>query len=607
MNREEQERKDECDDEDELKSISSESSGEGIPISFSTKGHTRYECQLYDVAEVEASLRALKNSESIEAIIKESNYGYEFKSNLEMNVGLMIAVWFRHLEFAARLLRDGADANSTDTKQRSALHYACIKASGPMTRLLLHFKANPNVWDEQHNITPLHYAAISGSADCINLLIRSGAQVNAGIEKQSALHYAVQKNAIKCVNILLQYGANPNTPQINVESPLHIAAEMGYVECMKALLTRGANVNCLAGTKRNAPLHLAAEDDFVECVKLLLDNGANVNMKNSDQQTPLHIACLSQNVETLELLIKYNADVNAVYRDGRTALHASIVKEAYSWDCTKILLDCKVDVNKADNFGYSPLHLAALNEFSSCALMLIEYGADITARTNGGISALSFIVRRAPEVIPKYLSKLDSSIKVNENEIGDVDCEIKLDFRCLVPNYEKGETELLMNFIEVGQKRILKHALVESFLYLKWKRIRKYFLFSLFYHALFVLLFTIYALGIFVNHCPPDCDSEDDVYTEGVKSTRYVILFLNCVLLGKEFFQAAHGFLTYIRSWENWLQWSIIFGVFACCVKKIKFFFFLKYNSIIFLFSFHIIELSKMLIRSITGNIMWPE
>ena len=55
-----------------------------------------------------------------------------------------------------------------------------------------------------------------------------------------------------------------------------------------------------------------------------------------------------------------------------------------------------------------------------------------------GISALSFIVRRTPEVIPKFLAKFDSSIKVNEHEIGDVDCEIKLDFRLLVPSNERG-------------------------------------------------------------------------------------------------------------------------------------------------------------------------
>jgi ankyrin repeat protein len=567
LNREEQLRQDECGDEEDRKSISSESSGEGIPISFTTKSQGRDDCKLWDLTELEASLRSLPCAEAIELVVKANDYHYEFQNILELNAGLMFSVWHRKLEFAARLLRLNADPNTADNKGRSALHYACITGCGPMTRLLLHYKSKPNLWDNQYTVTPLHYAALAGSPDCINLLMRNGAQPNAGIEKRSALHYAVQKNAVRCVHLLLNNGSNPNPPQIFVETPLHIAAEMGFVECLKALLDAGADVTSQMGNKRNTALHLAAEDDFSDCVKLLLEAGANVNARNLDDQTPLHVACLSQSIETVELLIKHGADVAATYRDGRTALHASIVKETSSWDCTRVLLEHKVDVNRADHFGYTPLHIAALNEFSSCAFMLIEFGADITARTNGGVSALSFIVRRTPEVIPKYLAKFDTSIRVNEHEIGDVDCEIKLDFRCLVPNYERGETELLMAFIETGQKRILKHPLAETFLFLKWRRIRKYFLISLFYHALYVLLFTIYSLGVFVHHCKDLTNCHEEAYVRTIGTIGYVVLFLNVMMMGKEIFQAMHGFWIYVRYWENCLQWTIIIGVFLCTVS----------------------------------------
>lgn len=218
-------------------------------------------------------------------------------------------------------------------------------------------------------------------------------------------------------------------------------------------------------------------------------------------------------------------------------------------------------------------------------IVIEEHGADITARTGGGITALSFIVRRTPEVIPKFLAKFDSSIKVNEHEIGDVDCEIKLDFRLLVPNTERGETELLLSFIEVGKKRILKHPLCETFLFLKWRRIRKFFLFSLFYHAIYVLLFTIYILGVYERDClnqsridntknengPDEMIADDDELEECnvpkyIPPVGYLVIFLNFVLLSKEFFQMGHGFASYIRYWENWVQWCIIFGVFLCTV-----------------------------------------
>lgn len=112
---------------------------------------------------------------------------------------------------------------------------------------------------------------------------------------------------------------------------------------------------------------------------------------------------------------------------------------------------------------------------------------------------------------------------------------------------ERGETELLLAFIEVGQKRVLKHPLCETFLFLKWRRIRKFFLFSLFYHAIYVLLFTIYILGVYVN----DCKEIDTVPNENgtsqvnilcmgpfyIANIGYTILFLNTLLLAKEIFQ----------------------------------------------------------------------
>jgi hypothetical protein len=123
-----------------------------------------------------------------------------------------------------------------------------------------------------------------------------------------------------------------------------------------------------------------------------------------------------------------------------------------------------------------------------------------------------------------------------------------------------------MAFIETGQKRILKHPLAETFLFLKWRRIRKYFLISLFYHALYVLLFTIYSLGVFVHHCKDLTNCHEETYVRTIGTIGYVVLFLNVMMMGKEIFQAMHGFWIYVRYWENCLQWTIIIGVFLCTV-----------------------------------------
>ncbi|XP_055615460.1 transient receptor potential channel pyrexia [Toxorhynchites rutilus septentrionalis] len=552
-------------------SISSESDVAGVEISSPNQpiddlfcnGRERQD-EIWAYSEIESTLRELPDAERIGEMlaslipVKDLPVDYSY----ELNSTLLLVIWASKHDWIPQVLaRAGCDVNTCDQGGRTALHLACYIGDFRAAETLLQHGAKAHIWDKERKATPLHCASSSGSVECIALLLAKGADINAGIEKHSPLHYAVLRNSKQCVEFLLMNGANPNTPQVYTQTPLHVASANGYVDCMDLLLKYGADARSQYGQKKITALHLAASENYLECVKLLIAAGADIDAQNRDQQTPLHLACLSQCHETVTYLISQNADVHAVYRDGRTALHASIVKESRFWDCTLSLLKAKVDVNRADHFGYTPLHIAALNEFSSCVFLLIEYGADITARTNGGVSALSFIIRRTPEIIPKYIDKLDTAISVNSiHEIGDVDCEIRLDFRLLVPNNDRGETELLLAFIEVGQRRILQHPLCETFLLLKWRRIRKFFLFSLFYHGLFVMLFTAYVLGVYVKDCRLHaCKTASHIPIVG-----YIVLFLNMILMTKEIFQMMHGFIGYIRYWENWLQWSIVVGIFLC-------------------------------------------
>lgn len=64
-------------------------------------------------------------------------------------------------------------------------------------------------------------------------------------------------------------------------------------------------------------------------------------------------------------------------------------------------------------------------------------------------------MRRVPDVIPRYLEKLDDAVHVSEHELGDVDCELTVDFRPLVACLSRGEAELLLAFIEVNILKLL--------------------------------------------------------------------------------------------------------------------------------------------------------
>lgn len=71
------------------------------------------------------------------------------------------------------------------------------------------------------------------------------------------------------------------------------------------------------------------------------------------------------------MLIRKGASTRAQDIDGRTPLHSALGRASRSSDCVKILLKASANVNQPDLFGYTPMHLAALNEFSSCVCLLL--------------------------------------------------------------------------------------------------------------------------------------------------------------------------------------------------------------------------------------------
>ncbi|XP_024938932.1 uncharacterized protein LOC107265737 [Cephus cinctus] len=474
------------------------------------------------------------------------------------NTCLLVSCWLRHLELVKALLERGAHINCRDGDGRTPLHLAACSGSVKIVEELLKYGADPAEWDFNKKCTALHCAAAAGDVASVKVLLKSGADVNAGLSGKSPLHYAVMNNSGECVQALLEAGACPNNPQVYTETPLHVAASLGSTTCVKLLLSHGADVRVQLGQAKSTPLHLAAEEGNMECTKLLLEAGAQADAKNSKGQTAMHLAALAQSAETLEVLIKVGANVNAEDSDGRAPLHAAVAKSLRGSELVRMLIQAGAFVNKPDKFGYTALHIAALNESSQLVILLLSKGADVTARTKGGVSALSFIVRRTPDALAIFVGKLDQSISLHDHELGDVDCELRLDFRPLVPG-GRGETDLMLCLVEVGQRHVLQHPLCESFLYLKWLRIRKFFLFSLIFHSIFVAMFTAYVCIMFLGY---------QISLNGIFF--WPVLVFTCILACKELFQLAHGIRTYAKRWENWLQWGVILASGAILIQPIR-------------------------------------
>ena len=284
--------------------------------------------------------------------------------------------------------------------------------------------------------TALMKAAENGHDTCLDVLIKSGANVNASDpifeHRNTALARAVNKGHDKCVELLLEAKANVET-EYGCDPVLMLAATKGYARCVDLLIKSGADVNlvfrwfspfteaakygndrCLdvlikAGsdhiniTTRYGSLALgfAASRGHPKCLKSIL--GAPVNQiddkaepeKEKKQKTineALILAAGSGHGTCITTLVEAGADVNYSSSVTETPLINAIAYD--SLECVKLLIDVGADVNIRNNRRESPLSSAANTQSLKCLQMLLKGGALVNMTNNNGQNAVQYLVQR---------------------------------------------------------------------------------------------------------------------------------------------------------------------------------------------------------------------
>lgn len=247
----------------------------------------------------------------------------------------------------------------------------------------------------------LFMATVAGSAEGIRTAVARGAHVNIRDSSRStALIRATYLGRLEAVSAFLEQRADIEEADDDGRTALHVAAGQGFPKIVELLLAHHANIDT-ADIYKDTPLGLVAD---ARTAQILLRAGADANA--TDQ---LCSAAITGNAELIELLLSYGADTKACRIGGNTPLLEAINYK--HWEVARTLLDHGADANASGDGSSTPLTLAAgMRESGDAVARLLEHGGDPNAPNKDGDTPLIEAARYGQTKVVKLL--LDGGAKI---------------------------------------------------------------------------------------------------------------------------------------------------------------------------------------------------
>jgi uncharacterized protein len=179
------------------------------------------------------------------------------------------------------------------------------------------------------------------------------------------------------------------------------------------LLRLGCDVNTVDQVKRSL-LHHAVHNNYEEMVKLLIDRGANVNYQDFQGYTPLHEVFVSppSNFIIAQLLMA-GSDVNKQNNSGDLPIHLATNYSAP--EIIASLIEFNSDVNKTDNDGNTPLNKAVINGYLENVIELLKGKADTNIPNKNGRTPIFNADTESKKLILAELLKNNATINWEDN------------------------------------------------------------------------------------------------------------------------------------------------------------------------------------------------
>ena len=279
----------------------------------------------------------------------------------------------------------------------------------------------------------IHVGAKNGSVKILDILAKNDAiSFGQNNNLDNVLHIACENNSVKFIKEFLIFEKNllnrvetdrnyfcacicslgSHTPSVRVRNkklftPLMSAVVHGNHKCVEELL-HSENIELdTKDIEGNTFYHLCAQFNNLESLKYFLQKyfqktSEVLFFRNCQDDTVLHVACRFGNLEVIKMLLQKLYDTNtpvdsllyAQNMNGQTCFHLACIRGFYNI-AEYFLRDRKLTqfLEHVDNNSNTSLHLATKHGHATIVTLLLDYGADVTAKNEDNLTSLDLSCR----------------------------------------------------------------------------------------------------------------------------------------------------------------------------------------------------------------------
>ncbi|NWR72733.1 ASB3 protein, partial [Centropus unirufus] len=221
-------------------------------------------------------------------------------------------------------------------------------------------------------------AAREGNVKMLRKLIKQGYSINVPDNRGWVpIHEAAAHNSSECLRVLVHAASSDdyiNSKTFDGMCALHLSACHGSLESLRVLLEAGADPNQVTIEETTA-LFLAVENGHTDIVKFLIQHGANVKGPHSwSGWNSLHEASFQGRTEIMQILLEKGASKECKDNFGITPLF--VAAQYGKLESLRLLVSHGAEVNCQAKDKATPLLIAAQEGHTDCVELLLSKGAD---------------------------------------------------------------------------------------------------------------------------------------------------------------------------------------------------------------------------------------